>query len=64
MGEPRPFAVMPRQLQAVHELDRAERPAEDMGMHGDVEAAARQTKSRPVADVRSKVRVNASGSAP
>src|SRR6185312_2914967 len=37
IGQPGPFPVAPRRLQAVHELDRAERPAEHMGMHGDVE---------------------------
>src|SRR4029450_516881 len=36
IGEEGPFLVAPRRFQAVHELDGAERPAEHVGVHGDV----------------------------
>ena len=64
IGEPRPFVVAPRRFQAVHEFDRAERPAEDVGVHGDVEAAAGRPSRGQLPTMRSRVRVNASGSAP
>src|SRR5215471_15883779 len=32
VGEPGPFLVAPRRLQAVHKLDGAERPAEHVGV--------------------------------
>src|SRR6187549_3488019 len=50
IGQPGPFLVAPRRLEAVQELDGAERPAEDMGVDGDVEAAGRPAEPRPVAD--------------
>src|SRR5690348_15790698 len=50
IGEPGPFAEAPGGLQGVQELDSAERPPENMGVHGDVQAACWPAEPRPVAD--------------
>src|SRR5437764_10446593 len=46
IGQPGPV-IAPGGLQAVHEFDGAEWPAEDMGVHRDVEAGRRPAKARP-----------------